>query len=598
VELKLSELSSVIDRITGVPAYVVYGVAKGGLLIYGSNSEGTLDLYSLDTSSRVRRLVARSIHFLATARPSSDYVVYIRDVSRGFELSRVYAVSASGGEAVDVSSSLPPQRVLGLAFDGERVVWTGATKEYAGVFLAKLGSEPELVARVSGREFTSDVSDRYVVGYGHLRGNPFSSELFVVDLSWGGELKVYTPKEGSTNVAPKLRGSKALFASDFEDGDRQRLYVLDLESGELSRAQTSWRDMELFDPVEFVDYGWTEDGLVWAIAKRDGRARLYVDGRLVGFDRGFVSSAVIHGGRAYVVHSTLKTPPKVISVDIEKLEHEVLEGVDLPEDISRRLGEVYLAEVRSFDGLRVPTYVLESALAPKPGPTVVYPHGGPWAEVADSWSPIIVTLAALGYHVVTPNFRGSTGYGQRFRKMDIGDPGGADMEDVAAARNWTVERGLAAGDSIAVVGYSYGGYTTLMQLTRKPNLWRCGVAGAPVADWEEMYELADAFFKRFEEILFAGRKELFKERSPISYVENVVAPLCIVQPQNDSRTPLRPVMRFVQRLAELGKTFEFHVIPDIGHAIGLERTSLAKFLLYAALFLAKYLKPPSSSSPS
>jgi dipeptidyl aminopeptidase/acylaminoacyl peptidase len=116
-----------------------------------------------------------------------------------------------------------------------------------------------------------------------------------------------------------------------------------------------------------------------------------------------------------------------------------------------------------------------------------------------------------------------------------------------------------------------------------------------VADWEEMYELADAFFRRFEEILFAGRKELFRERSPINYVENVAAPLCIVQPQNDSRTPLRPVMRFVQRLAELGKTFEFHVIPDIGHAISLERGSLAKFLLYTALFLGKYLQ---TSRPS
>ena len=220
---KLSEISSIIDRITEIPTYVVYGVAREGLLVYGSNSEGTLDLYSLDTTSRVRRLIAKSIHFLAAARLSSDYVAYVRDVSRGFELSRVYAVPASGGEAVDVSSSLPPQRVLGLAFDGERVVWTGATKEYAGVFLAKLGSEPELVARVSGREFTSDVSDRYVVGYGHLKGNPFSSELFVVDLSRGGELRVYTPKDGSTNVAPKLRGSKALFASDFEDGDRQRV---------------------------------------------------------------------------------------------------------------------------------------------------------------------------------------------------------------------------------------------------------------------------------------------------------------------------------------------------------------------------------------
>lgn len=118
-------------------------------------------------------------------------------------------------------------------------------------------------------------------------------------------------------------------------------------------------------------------------------------------------------------------------------------------------------------------------------------------------------------------------------------------------------------------------------------MWRCGVAGAPVADWEEMYELADAYFKQFEEILFAGKKELFKERSPLSYVENIKVPLCIVQPQKDSRTPLKPVLRFVQKLAEYNKTFELHIVPDIGHTISLDRKALAKFLLYTALFLER-----------
>ena len=244
----------------------------------------------------------------------------------------------------------------------------------------------------------------------------------------------------------------------------------------------------------------------------------------------------------------------------------------------------------SFDGLRIPTSILESRAASKPGPAVVYPHRGPWSEVADSWSPIIVTLAALGFHVVAPNFRGSTGYGAGFRKMNIGDPGGADMEDVAAARSWAIESGLSKEGLVSIVGYSYGGYTVSKQLTRKPMLWRCGMAGAPVADWEEMYELADAYFRSFQETLFGGKKELFRERSPITYVENLEAPLCIVEPQNDSRTPIQPVLNSVERLVKLGKSFELHVIPDMGHRVSLNDEALARFLLYAVSFLTKCYK--------
>jgi dipeptidyl aminopeptidase/acylaminoacyl peptidase len=188
---------------------------------------------------------------------------------------------------------------------------------------------------------------------------------------------------------------------------------------------------------------------------------------------------------------------------------------------------------------------------------------------------------------VAPNFRGSTGYGEKFRRLDIGDPGGADMEDVAAARKWAVESGLSKEGEVSIVGYSYGGYTTLMQLTTKPKLWKCGVAGAPVADWEKMYELADRYFKTFQEVLFAGKRDIFRERSPITYVENIQAPICIVQPQNDSRTPIQPVLDFVSKLISFGKSFELHVLPDIGHAVSLNNEALAKFLLYAAMFLSR-----------
>ncbi|MCC6053264.1 MAG: S9 family peptidase [Desulfurococcaceae archaeon] len=585
----LVEVARIIESVVNTPSYVVYGVTSGGLLLYGSTESGVLDLHVVNPSNGLKATIARGIHLYAKTHPDSNYVVFTRDVSRGFEQCRVYAVNIRSGEFIDLMGSLPPQRIVGLAFNGELVAWSGARGEEAGIYMAKIGSEPELLAKTRGREFVTDNSGEYVVGYGFMRGDPFSTELLILDVS-SRELRVYTPREGSVSENPKIRGRAVLFSSDYEDLDKKRLYVLNLETGEVKHAVAEGTDLYDFEPVDYVDYGWSIEGALWAIAKKNGRSYLYVDNKLIGPDSGFVSSGVVHGEYAYIAHSSLRIPPRILALNLKTREVRVLASDTLPGDVLQRIGGVDFVEVKSKDGVVIPVYVLESRSAEKPGPTVIYPHGGPWSEVADSWSPIIATLSALGYHVVAPNFRGSTGYGERFRRMNIGDPGGMDMEDIIAATKWAVESGLADSSRVAIVGYSYGGYTVLMQVSKYPEFWRCGVAGAPVADWEEMYELADAYFKRFEEILFAGRRELFKERSPVNYVENIKAPLCIVQPQNDSRTPLKPVLKFTQKLLEHGKTFELHVVPDIGHAISLDRIALAKFLFYTVLFLDKYMK--------
>jgi dipeptidyl aminopeptidase/acylaminoacyl peptidase len=245
-----------------------------------------------------------------------------------------------------------------------------------------------------------------------------------------------------------------------------------------------------------------------------------------------------------------------------------------------------MVKVKSFDGVEVPTFVLESAAAPKPGPTVVYVHGGPWSEVADAWSVFVAALAALGYHVVAPNFRGSTGYGEDFRRMDIGDPGGGDLEDVVKAAEWA--RGEKLASRVAIMGYSYGGFMTFLATVKKPDAFDAGVAGAGIVDWEEMYQLSDAFFRRFIDVLFAGKRELWRDRSATNFAGALKVPLCIIHPQNDTRTPLKPVLKYAMKLLELGKTFELHVLPDAGHAVTKMDDAL-KLLLPAAIFLEKYL---------
>ena len=100
-------------------------------------------------------------------------------------------------------------------------------------------------------------------------------------------------------------------------------------------------------------------------------------------------------------------------------------------------------------------------------------HGGPWGHTTDSWWSAIFlqNLSQQGYNVLDPNYRGSDGFGKEFQNLDVGDPGGGDLEDVVFGVNWLKEQKEVIPNNIGIMGASYGGYMTLMALTKKPDLF-------------------------------------------------------------------------------------------------------------------------------
>lgn len=576
----VSELVRILEDLVNVPTYSVVGLATDRVA-YVSNEGGFTALWSLEPVSGERvRLTPKPIHSVARPRKSSPLVVFTRDVAAGRELQVPYVVDVRGGEE-EVLADVPPMRFFGMVWDGERLVFSGSTAEGMGIYLARRGYFEKLMD-LKVIAYPTDIEGDIVVGAGMLRGDPRSAELFIYDLGTG-DFSVYTPKEGSVNKEPAIKGGKLLFESNFEG--KNKLYVYDPGTGDLSEAMMRHRDYAEYAPTESLAYGWTDDGRVWVVAKKDGRTRAFIDGKAVPAPEGTVGYLAIDEdrARAYYSASSLVEPPKIFEADLGSGNYRVIIDNPLPESIRGRLGRKYFTRIKSFDGSGVPTYVVESLVAGKPGPGVVYVHGGPWSEVYDSWRVMIAALVAAGYHVVAPNFRGSTGYGEDWRLADIGDPGGGDLEDVAAAAEWAKRSGLI--NKVAIMGYSYGGYMTYLALGKKPDIWDAGVAGAGITDWVEMYGLSDALFKEFIKTLFGGlNEELMKDRSPIKYVENVKAPLCIIHPQNDTRTPLKPVLKYMNALLEKGAEFEAHIVPGMGHVIRTVRDA-TKILLPALLFL-------------
>jgi dipeptidyl aminopeptidase/acylaminoacyl peptidase len=174
--------------------------------------------------------------------------------------------------------------------------------------------------------------------------------------------------------------------------------------------------------------------------------------------------------------------------------------------------------------------------------------------------------------VIQPNVRGSTGYGVEFRDLNRMDWGGGDLEDVAGAAAYL--KALPEVDSarVGVWGGSYGGYMTFMAMTKKPNLWKAGVAWVGITDLKKLYDSSMEHFKYYLKLQMGDPEEnadLWKDRSAINFAQQMTAKLLIVHGVNDPRCPIEQARIFRDRLVELGKVegrdFEYVELGEEGH---------------------------------
>ena len=203
-----------------------------------------------------------------------------------------------------------------------------------------------------------------------------------------------------------------------------------------------------------------------------------------------------------------------------------------------------------------------------PLPTVFSLHGGPHAADEDRFSAYRALWLDAGFAVVHVNYRGSTGYGSAWRDAIEGRPGLTELEDVAAVHDWAVSSGLADPARCVVNGASWGGYLTLLALGTQPQRWAAGVAGVPVADYLAAYEDEMEPLRAFDRALFGGSPDEVRDRyvecSPITYVDQVRAPVLVLAGENDPRCPIRQIDNYLDRLAERGAPYETYRY-DAGH---------------------------------
>jgi dipeptidyl-peptidase-4 len=198
-------------------------------------------------------------------------------------------------------------------------------------------------------------------------------------------------------------------------------------------------------------------------------------------------------------------------------------------------------------------------------PVVVHVYGGPHAQVVrKSWAggdPLDQLLTQAGFLVWKLDNRGAWGRGHAFEVPVDRRLGEVELRDQLAGVEYLKSLPYVDPARFGITGWSYGGYLTLYALTHAPEVWRCGVAGAPVTDWK----LYDSIYTERYMGTPAENPEGYRAASPLTAAEHLAAPLLLVHGTDDDNVHLQNTLQFVEALSRHRKPYELLVQPQQKH---------------------------------
>lgn len=549
--------------------------------------------------------------------PDGKQLAFISDRSKVDDF-QIYLISIEGGEAQQLTAGAPvqhPYRDVSMfkwSPDGSRIAYLqkDVLSQIENSRRASGHDEINFEAHpLFSRVYIVDVATRktHVVTRGDVQvwefdWSPDGKELALIcsalpfEWSWYDPWLARVTASGGVPLKLLTRPTRQLGHPRWSPDGHHIAFVSSLWSdrgiigGDLYLTNTNGKNTRVLSE----NYPGTVSGIEW-LGSQNLLSAGYLQGEaaITQFDIEGVSENVWHGegalqeshtpkfsrahdGTIAVVRSAPNMPREVWTLDTsdpDALVWEQLTNLNKPME-AFATGRHQIFEWTSVDASKMQGLLVTPLGAKKGGPLplIVHPHGGPTGISPNEYlSPTrwAYHLAARGFAVFMPNYRGSTGWGIEFAEANLGDMGGLDFQDIMTGVDALIERGIADPKRMGIGGWSYGGFLTAWAITQT-NRFKAAVAGAAITSWVSFH--GNSYLNRWDELHYDAnpydRDGKHQKFSPMNYIENVTTPTLILHGEKDGDVPVEQGHELFRALKEHGIETELVIYPREPHGVG------------------------------
>ncbi|MGB3328485.1 MAG: S9 family peptidase [Thermomicrobiales bacterium] len=581
----------------------------GSEIAYSVNTTGQFNLWRQSSSGgwpyQLTLSAGQAVRQISWS-PDGETLAFTAD-NDGDEFTKIYEIPTTGGLPREIAVTEQVQHFLaGWSPDGRQLAFAANDR---------VPTDQDVVVRdsISGDERT--LMEGGVLE--PLFWSPDSAKLLVLDMQSNTNIDIHvldvttgasehvTPHEDEVMFVPVgwAADGKGFWLLTDEGRETLALAFHDLTTGTRRLIETpAW---EIINAAVSADGRW----LVWEM-NENGYSRLFRRDLTHGNESpatpipmpdGTLSGAALSPTENLLglLWSQPTHPTEVFVIDLEtddvhQITESALGGLD-----EATMVRPELIHVTSFDGREIPAWLYRPhAEAGTQSPVLLSIHGGPEAQERPyyAYSGFYQYLLSRGIAILAPNVRGSTGYGKTYQKLIHHDWGGDELKDFDALVQYLHGLDWVDNDRIGVYGGSFGGFATLSCVSRLPDYW---AAAVDLVGPSNLVTFAKAVPPTWRRMMaqWVGDPEteadFLMERSPITYVDQITAPLFVIQGANDPRVVKPESDQIVAKLRERGVDVRYDVYEDEGHGFTKRENELRAFQDMAA-FLEEHLLAPKA----
>jgi len=586
----------------------------GKSLVFVSNISGRNNLWLVPAEGGwpTQLTVSDQRQTAPTWSPNGKWIAYMSDYD-GDEQWDIFIVSPKTGEVVNVTHTREiAEEYPRWSPDGRYLAYTVKPKHSSVYEIDVFDMILRDVKHVTSNTPADKGNDNPIwshdgkwIAYTQVQAKGTDSNIFVGEVATG-QSTLLTPHEGeqlfhADDISPD--GRKLLVTSNAANG-YENVGLLDIASKKIS-----WLTQEKWE-TEGGQFSPDGKSVTWT-ANVDGNIDVRLHTFATSVTKGLplpdgVNLPVGHsafspdGSRLLYNHNGPTAPGdlwvyQLASGKSQQVTHSLVAGTR-----SEDMVEPFLVHYPSRDGkwtISAFVYVPYNMVRNGQNAAMVYVHGGPASQTVNSFNRFVQHMVNQGYMVIAPNYRGSTGYGKEFQQANLFDMGGGDLQDVLAAADFIKQTGFLDPRKITLVGGSYGGYLTMMGVTKAPEVWAAGVPIVPFVNWFTEIQNEDPVLQQSDLATMGDpekNKELFHDRSPIFFVDQIRAPLLLLAGGHDPRCPHEESQQVVDAIKKRGGTVELKIYENEGHGFARVENQIDAYKR-AADFIKAHVPPADCS---